>query len=792
MHSVKKLESEKSTALLLQDLANMRGLHVECTLCEKNRFLPKKKDPQEIPSDWSCSMGRWTCEDPEENPRETDPTFVAAEGKLLDLTFSLGSVVWALLPSKSKRSRCPWFPGIIQDDPNTLDFYWPPVDIMRKGAEIDQYFVMFFTHDLQRHWVKRGNIKPWSDHQRPENRRTERTFALKTAELLAATAASFPIERRRKKFSYVGMAPKFLGISVRQPRRKKEVVMVNEIDSVMDGSGDEETPIVSQMIKKHLRRYAEFIPEVGESLFEPPPEISTAEKDSQLSGLHQKNLRGDQQQFRVKNKSKTCLTESKSQKLAKSSRIVKSKQHKRGTSNFLDNLTPAAESNAESSTALTMQSTENPVDNQGTASSKKSCSVRKLRVSNIWSDSKTQKRKKNGASASTKSRNVNVRKSERNILSRNGKSSAPAAKKARMDSVPENVLSYSTVVAEVASEDEDVILPSNLHDGAMIVREDPLPELVSSNAPALVSRKPGISRYQEDASLVSLLPENPEESVGNIQDASISYAALETVVLEPSDQEEQILDQSSGIFSGMDLFSYELLTPNEGDPGIFVEDKDSCSGQRKENGTYPGILPEFSASEKVRSEKPNTYCSESRRPLCDVNNNNEDLFDDTVLFESQSVNRSSSRIIRTELNESENSRQISEIHLVTSELQEMTQRKPDVQRKCVEVFKEISPIEPTGSVIEKSFIGDQSSSSAEVFPNLALNQGFNHSWSPSFGNSNASLNSSQSSESGSAMFGGFFKVCSVKAKMSVHQGLSQESKRKLRESFRGDPDADRD
>ncbi|KAF4532361.1 hypothetical protein B566_EDAN003665 [Ephemera danica] len=92
------------------------GTWVQCTDCDKWRYLSTITDPQKVELNWKCSMNPnsnfSSCEAKEILPPALE------EQDMIYSPFSVGSLVWVLQPGY------PWWPAMVDDDPDTEQFYW--------------------------------------------------------------------------------------------------------------------------------------------------------------------------------------------------------------------------------------------------------------------------------------------------------------------------------------------------------------------------------------------------------------------------------------------------------------------------------------------------------------------------------------------------------------------------------------------------------------------------------------------------------------------------------------------
>ena len=125
-------------------------------------------DPTEVPAQWYCVMNPDTrynsCSAPQqdweayskETPRGYDYDLLKGGGRggFVDVAYTVGSVVMA------KLDGWPWWPALVDDDPDTMQFFWTEYG----KTEVSWYHVVFFDtrSALSRAWIRVGDIKPYN------------------------------------------------------------------------------------------------------------------------------------------------------------------------------------------------------------------------------------------------------------------------------------------------------------------------------------------------------------------------------------------------------------------------------------------------------------------------------------------------------------------------------------------------------------------------------------------------------------------------------------------------------
>ncbi|CAG9819178.1 unnamed protein product [Phaedon cochleariae] len=105
--------SLREKMLLIQESRNV-GLYCLCDTCDKARYLPDIKDPLDLPTKWYCSMNP----DPDHNKCSDPEEALVDEEFLVENLFNAGSIVWA------KMDGYPWWPAMVEDDPDTEDYFY--------------------------------------------------------------------------------------------------------------------------------------------------------------------------------------------------------------------------------------------------------------------------------------------------------------------------------------------------------------------------------------------------------------------------------------------------------------------------------------------------------------------------------------------------------------------------------------------------------------------------------------------------------------------------------------------
>ncbi|XP_042333460.1 zinc finger CW-type PWWP domain protein 1 isoform X6 [Sceloporus undulatus] len=119
--------------------------------CEKWRRLRNDIDPMLLPEDWSCSQNPDlqynSCSIPEE-------TCSGSEDEVVYSLYFPGSLVWA------KQYGHPWWPGIIEADPNFGDYL---LFSSQRHMLPSEYHVTFFGNSVTQAWVSASMLRSFGE-----------------------------------------------------------------------------------------------------------------------------------------------------------------------------------------------------------------------------------------------------------------------------------------------------------------------------------------------------------------------------------------------------------------------------------------------------------------------------------------------------------------------------------------------------------------------------------------------------------------------------------------------------
>ncbi|XP_062505537.1 zinc finger CW-type PWWP domain protein 1-like isoform X2 [Corticium candelabrum] len=143
--------ANEKTAFQIEE-TDMPTLWVQCEKCGKWRRLNEGKDPLQLPEKWYCHMNTDLEQNNCEKPQiEFDPDNLTEN---IETSFTRGSLVWA------KLERFPWWPGIIDNDPDSNVFFQT---IDESTPEPFEYHVTFIEERASRAWVPFWDLRQFND-----------------------------------------------------------------------------------------------------------------------------------------------------------------------------------------------------------------------------------------------------------------------------------------------------------------------------------------------------------------------------------------------------------------------------------------------------------------------------------------------------------------------------------------------------------------------------------------------------------------------------------------------------
>ncbi|XP_043468474.1 zinc finger CW-type PWWP domain protein 1-like isoform X2 [Leptopilina heterotoma] len=177
------------------------GLWIECCnkKCKKWRYVEEYHDPTQVPEKWICSMNSdqnfSSCDAPQ------DSNYNKCEDDLILNKYNAGSIVWG------KINGYPWWPGIVDDCPETLKYY----ELKGSSSIPVRYHVTFFEKDVSRSWLTEKRIKPLKEDDAIQPTKKQqlvfkgKNYAEDVKKYLALAKSALPISitDRLEKFSFV-------------------------------------------------------------------------------------------------------------------------------------------------------------------------------------------------------------------------------------------------------------------------------------------------------------------------------------------------------------------------------------------------------------------------------------------------------------------------------------------------------------------------------------------------------------------------------------------------------------
>ncbi|KAK9890615.1 hypothetical protein WA026_011978 [Henosepilachna vigintioctopunctata] len=203
------------------------GVFVHCDKCDKIRYLDDIKDPLLLPKKWYCQKNPDELHNKCEIPEEKFPAHVQADW--IDNIYNAGSLVWARLEG------FPWWPAIVDDDPDTECYYWLDDEINNTPS---YYNVTFFDKkEVSRAWLKPDAIKPFLENfeNLPLNYNLYKD-RLDVAIKQAKEASKMPLLERLEEFSFIARykkainKPKDVKLDGKNNKLKKTSVILNALN----------------------------------------------------------------------------------------------------------------------------------------------------------------------------------------------------------------------------------------------------------------------------------------------------------------------------------------------------------------------------------------------------------------------------------------------------------------------------------------------------------------------------------------------------------------------------------
>ncbi|XP_065655740.1 zinc finger CW-type PWWP domain protein 1 isoform X4 [Hydra vulgaris] len=202
--------------------------------CQKWRLIENEPLPEENHK-WECCMSKNSCRNKCEFSQETMPS---DNEETLNTSFLPGDLVLGKMPGY------PWWPGIIEDDPDFESFF----DCQIRGdKEVISFHVTFFGKEASRAWLQKTSIANFDGHEKLEDlgplSYQGKSFRKKVLEALkeATKALDMTKEKRLRKYAFMtrhkeGNAKirskskeKKESIPIQEIKEKKESITVNEV-----------------------------------------------------------------------------------------------------------------------------------------------------------------------------------------------------------------------------------------------------------------------------------------------------------------------------------------------------------------------------------------------------------------------------------------------------------------------------------------------------------------------------------------------------------------------------------
>ncbi|KAK9294861.1 hypothetical protein QLX08_010672 [Tetragonisca angustula] len=228
------------------------GLWIECCRkkCKKWRYVESYHDPVDVPKIWYCEMNSdksmASCDIPEH------PKSQAIKTDLIENDYNAGSIVWARIKGY------PWWPGIVNDCPETCTYYKLP----KNSLKPNKYYVTFLNKEkLESNWISKGNIKSFKTNKYTTLIRETKFNGidykkpLQEAYEIATSALSLTILERLRRFSFLAFYEKFYDINNNSSQIINNNSTINILSDI-DTNSDDEIPCSKPNKKQYtLKEY---------------------------------------------------------------------------------------------------------------------------------------------------------------------------------------------------------------------------------------------------------------------------------------------------------------------------------------------------------------------------------------------------------------------------------------------------------------------------------------------------------------------------------------------------------
>ncbi|XP_012561097.2 ookinete maturation protein 1 isoform X1 [Hydra vulgaris] len=189
--------------------------------CQKWRLIENEPLPEESHK-WECCMSKNSCRNKCEFSQETMPS---DNEETLHTSFLPGDLVLGKMPGY------PWWPGIIEDDPDFESFF----DCQIRGdKEVISFHVTFFGKEASRAWLQKTSIANFDGHEKLEDlgplSYQGKSFRKKVLEALkeATKALDMTNEKRLRKYAFMTRHKEGNAKIRSKSKEKKESITIKE------------------------------------------------------------------------------------------------------------------------------------------------------------------------------------------------------------------------------------------------------------------------------------------------------------------------------------------------------------------------------------------------------------------------------------------------------------------------------------------------------------------------------------------------------------------------------------